>query len=389
MQRFTNGSTEFQTHCLTGCIVVPLSSNCAVTFLDFSEDIHVGKVTVKDVAAAANVSPSTVSNYFNRPARLSDDTRDRIRRAIRDLGFVPNDAARRLRAGTNPVVGYIAFELMSAFTPGIANAIEREVAARGMHVLMANDTESTDRERSYIELFEMQRVSGLIIAPVGEIETDLLELKRRGTPSVLSARLATSDSLASSSADGILGGYLAVSHLLEIGCRRVAFVTTSPELRQMSDRLQGALRAMDEQRGATFEVIQVPERSVGAGAAVAADIAARAESARPDALFCANDLLAIGVIQHLAVHTDIRIPSDVAVIGYDDIEFAASTAVPLSSVRVSAESLGVAAVELLFEEMELVASARPGELPDTPSRHILFEPQLVSRASTLRGGATG
>jgi LacI family transcriptional regulator len=349
----------------------------------------VGKVTVKDVAAAADVSPSTVSNYFNRPARLSEDTRARIRSAIRELGFVPNDAARRLRVGTNPVIGYIAFELVSAFTPRIATAIEREVAERGMHVLMANDTESTERERSYLELFERQRVSGLIIAPVGEIEADLLDLKRRGTPSVLSARLATSDHLASSSADGVLGGYRAVQHLLEIGRRRIAIVTTSPELRQMNHRLQGALKAMEEYGGATFEVIQVPERSVGAGVAVASTIAARAGSARPDALFCANDLLAIGVIQHLASHTDIRIPADLAVIGYDDIEFATSTAIPLSSVRVSAESLGVAAVELLFEEMALVGSARPGELPDAPSRHILFEPELVPRASTLGSGDSG
>ena len=345
--------------------------------------MYVGKVTVKDVAAAANVSPSTVSNYFNRPARLSEATRDRIRNAIRDLGFVPNDAARRLRAGTNPVIGYIAFELKSAFTPAIANAIEREVALRGMHLLMANDNESTERERSYIELFEMQRVSGLIIAPLGDIEAELLELKRRGTPSVLSARLASSHQLASSSADGVLGGYLAVKHLLEIGRRRVAFVTTSPELRQMNDRLQGALKAIEEHGEATFEVIQVPERSVGAGMRVAVTISERSESARPDALFCANDLLGIGVIQHLATHTAIRIPSDVAVIGYDDIEFAASTAIPLSSIRVSAESLGVAAVDLLFEEMELVAAASTGELPDTPSRHVLFEPELVPRASTM------
>ena len=201
-------------------------------------DVGVGKITVKDVAAAADVSASSVSNYFNRPARLSPATRERIRVAIAELGFVPNDAARRLRAGTNPVIGYIAFELTSAFTPTIANTIEREVAQRGLHLLMANDNESTARELSYIDLFEMQRVSGLIVAPFGDIETVLLDLKRRGTPSVLSGRLATSPYQASSSADSVLGGYLAVKHLLEIGRRRVAFVTTSPDLRQMGDRLR-------------------------------------------------------------------------------------------------------------------------------------------------------
>lgn len=349
----------------------------------FGKDMCVGKVTVKDVAAAAEVSASSVSNYFNQPARLSEATRERIRAAVAELEFVPNDAARRLRAGINPVIGYVAFELTSAFTPAIANTIEREVAQRGLHLLMANDNESPARELSYIDLFEMQRVSGLIVAPFGDVETELLDLKRRGTPSVLSGRLATSPYLASSSADSVLGGYLAVKHLLEIGRRRVAFVTTSPELRQMSDRLQGALKAIEEHGGATFEVIQVPERSVRAGIRVAMSIAERTASTRPDAVFCANDLLGIGVIQHLAASSDIRIPADIAVIGYDDNEFAASTAVPLSSVRVSAESLGVAAVELLFEEMDLVAGARPGELPEVPSRHLLFEPELVPRASSV------
>jgi LacI family transcriptional regulator len=111
--------------------------------------------------------------------------------------------------------------------------------------------------------------------------SELLELKRRGTPSVLTGRPATSHQLASSSADGVLGGYLAVKHLLEIGRRTVAFVTTPPELRQTSDRLQGALKAIEEHGEATFEVIQVQERSVGAGIRVAEGISARAESHAP------------------------------------------------------------------------------------------------------------
>jgi LacI family transcriptional regulator len=348
--------------------------------------VGVGKVTVKDVAAAADVSPSSVSNYLNRPGRLSAATRERIRGVIQELGFVPNDAARRLRAGTNPIIGYIAFELMSSFTPAVADAIEREVARRGMHLLMANDTESPEREQSYLELFEMQRVSGVIVAPLGDVENELLELKRRGTPSVLSGIAAKSHHLASLSTNEVVGGYLAVKHLLDIGRRRVAFVSTSPDLQQISDRLQGALKAIGERGGATLEVIQVPKRSVAAGMAAAAAIAERPAGARPDALFCANDLLGIGVIQQLVTRSNIDVPTDLAVIGYDDIEFAASTVVPMSSVRVSAEAVGATLVELLFDEIALVATARPGELPELPSRHVLFEPQLVLRASTAAPG---
>jgi LacI family transcriptional regulator len=346
------------------------------------EDIRMGKVTVNDVALMAGVSKSSVSNYFNSPNRLSMPTRDRIRETVERLQFVPNDAARQLRSGTNPVIGYIAFELSSAFTPGIARAIEQNVSAQGMHVLMANDDGSSERERSYIELFEMQRVSGLIVAPLGDIEEQLLRLKRRGTPSVLSARKATSPHLAWTAADGVAGGYIAARHLLDLGRRRIGFVTSSLELQQLSDRMQGALNAVQEVPGAMFEVINVPERSVAAGAYIAGSIASRPKETRPDALFCANDLLAIGVIQHLTGSAYVSVPEDIAVMGYDDIEFAESVAVPLSSIRVSGEALGAAAVELLFEEMKLLAETKHGQLPDTPSRHILFQPELVIRQST-------
>lgn len=344
--------------------------------------VTVAKVTIKDVAIAAGVSPSTVSNFFNHSAKLAAPTRHRIQKAIGELGFVPNEAARRLRAGTNPVVGYIAFELASAFTPAIADTIEREVAKHGMYLLMANDHESSDREMSYVELFEMQRVSGIIVAPLGDIEGELIELKRRGTPSVISARAAVSPSLASVSVDNVMGGYLAVDHLIAQGRTHIAFISSSPELKQLSDRLHGALRAVGEHGGVTFEVVQVAERTITAGATAARDIASRAEHKRPDGVFCANDLLAIGFIQQLRTTTSIRVPQDIAVIGYDDNDFATSATIPLSSIRVSPQYLGTTAVELLFEEMSLVASAAPGELPEQHSRHVLFDPELVARAST-------
>lgn len=341
-----------------------------------------GKVTVNDVAVMAGVSKSSVSNYFNKPGRLSAPTRDRIRATVEQLQFVPNDAARQLRSGTNPVIGYIAFELSSAFTPGIARSIEQVVSKRGMHLLMANDDGSSDRERSYIELFEMQRVSGLIVAPLGDIEDKLLALKRRGTPSVLSARKAHSPHLAWTAADGVAGGYIAARHLLAIGRRRLGFVTSSLELQQLNDRMHGALTAVQEVPDATFEVIYVSERSVAAGVHAAGNIADRPEGTRPDALFCANDLLAIGVLQQLVNSARLSVPRDIAVIGYDDIEFGASTSVPLSTIRVSGEALGAAAAELLFEEIEILSVTEHGQLPDAPSRHILFQPELVVRQST-------
>jgi LacI family transcriptional regulator len=340
----------------------------------------VNKVTIRDVAELARVSPASVSNFFHKPAKLSASTRERVRQAVETLGFVPNDAARVLRMGTSPVIGYIAFELASATTPEIARAIEERVSARDMYLLMANDTGSRDRERSYLELFEKQRVSGIIIAPLGDVEPELAQMRKRGIASVVSARRASSDAQASVSTDHVTGGRLAVEHLVAQGRRRIGFVASSLELRQVADRLHGAMSVIGSVPDATLEVIPVPERTVAAGIACADGIARRDPAGRPDALFCANDLLAIGVIQAFVAARSIRVPEDIAVVGYDDIEFAQSTIVPLTTVRTPHAELGAAAADLLFDEIALLASGDQAEGGARP--HVEFSPELVVRAST-------
>ncbi|MDX3496597.1 MULTISPECIES: LacI family DNA-binding transcriptional regulator [Streptomyces] len=336
---------------------------------------------MRDVAEFARVSQSTVSNYFHKPRKLSDATRERIRQAVDTLGFVPNDAARMLRTGTSPVIGYVAFELASATTPEIATAIERRVSAEGMYLLMANDAGSRQREREYLQLFEQQRVAGIIISPVGDVEDELARLRRRGIASVLSARHAVSPAQASVSIDHVAGARLAVRHLVELGRRRIGFVASSPDLQQIADRQRGALSVIEEVPDASLELISVPERTVEAGIACAERLAHRDATDRPDALFCANDLLAIGIIQSFVASRRIRVPDDIAVMGYDDIAFAQSTIVPLSTVRTPHAQLGTAAAKLLFDE---IAALRASE--DTEAREgapqIEFAPELVVRDST-------
>lgn len=338
-------------------------------------------MTIRQVADLAHVSPASVSNYFHKPDRLSGTTRERIRDAIEALGFVPNDAARTLRRGVSPVIGYIAFELASATTPEVACAIESRVSSRGMHLLMANDTGSQERERSYLQLFEQQRVSGIIIAAVTDVEPELARMRRRGIASVVSARRATVASQASVSIDHLLGGELAVRHLVEQGRRRIGFVASSFGLRQVEDRLRGALSVVESVPGVTLEVIPVPERSVAAGFACAEALAGRDPGRCPDALFCANDLLAIGVIHGITTDGRLRVPHDLAVVGYDDIEFARSTIVPLTTVRTPHAQMGAAAADLLFDEIARIAAG--GDVPDVADRpQVVFAPELVVRSST-------
>jgi LacI family transcriptional regulator len=327
-----------------------------------------GVPTIHDVARASGVSKSSVSNYFRRPEKLSEPTRDRIGRAIDELGFSPNDAARVLRTGRSPVVGYVAFELASARTPLIANAVAARLAENGIDLLLATDQGDLARERAYLDLFERQRVSGLIVSPLGDVEDRLEALRAKGMPSVLMTRHPRNAGQPAVSIDHRLGGRLAAEHLRATGRRRVAFVTDTVEVEQIAHRLEGAREVVPG-----MEIISCPDRTVSGGIAAAEALLALPVADRPDALFCVNDLVAIGIGHRIGAK--LRVPEDIAIVGYDDIEFASTQAVPLTSVATPQRELGDAAAELLLEAL--------GVRPAASALHVEFAPTLRVRASTV------
>jgi LacI family transcriptional regulator len=242
-------------------------------------------------------------------------------------------------------------------------------------VLLGDSGQDAGREAHYIDLFEEQRVQGLLISPVGDVTTRLDQLRERGIPAILVDRRPDDARYSSVSVDDEAGGYLAARHLLECGRRRLAFVGGPASIRQVADRQQGARRAVAEFPDATLEVLDSDGQSVIAGRSTGNQLVERDAHVRPDGVFCANDLLALGLIQSLTMTHSIRIPEDVALIGYDDIDFAASAVVPLSSIRQPTEALGRTAVELLTEEIE------SGE---SKHRSVVFTPELVIRQSSTR-----
>jgi LacI family transcriptional regulator len=176
------------------------------------------------------------------------------------------------------------------------------------------------------------------------------------------------------SVDDVVGGSLAVRHLIETGRRRIAFVGGPTSIRQVADRLEGARRAVAEASGVTLEVVDTESLTVLQGRAAGEAIRQRPASELPDAIFAANDLLAVGVLQALIMLGSVRVPEDIALIGYDDIDFAAAAVVPLSSIRQPATLIGSTAVDLLLRE----ADAGDGFTPE----QVEFQPELVVRDST-------
>lgn len=332
-------------------------------------------VSVKDVAERAGVSVGTVSNVLNRPEKVSPDTAQRVHAAIDALGFVRNDAARQLRAGHSRSIGLVVLDVGNPFFTDVARGAERRAAESGLSILMGNSDEDASQEARYLDLFEQQRVHGVLITPVDDAADRLERLRERGIPAVLVDHPSDGGGFPSVAVDDVSGGYFAVRHLLDTGRRRIAFVGGPATIRQVRDRLAGARRAVVGEQNAALEVIETAALTVLEGRAAGEKLRGRKTRDFPDAVFAANDLLAVGLLQALVMVGSISVPEDIAIIGYDDIDFASAAVVPLSSIRQPSEMIGRRAVELLL-------SIEDGR----PARQVTFQPELIVRRSTHEKG---
>lgn len=331
---------------------------------------------IRDVAQRAGVSVGTVSNVLNKPDEVSPESLARVQKAIDELGYVRNDAARQLRAGVSSTVGFVVLDGQNPFFNEVVRGAEDEASKNGIAILVGNTDEDTRREGRYLDLFEEQRVRGVLISPYGDITERLRQLKRRDIPAVLVDRLNVDGHFSSVAVDSVAGGQIATQHLIDTGRRRIAYVGGPFDMRQVRDRLEGARVAVDNSEfDVEIEVITTTALTVEEGVLAGRRIMERPRQSRPDALFAANDLLALGLLQSLVVDGTLLVPSEISLIGFDDISFASAAAVPLSSVRQPSRMIGQTALRVLMEESE-----DPTLIP----RQTVFRPELVVRQSTQR-----
>lgn len=331
---------------------------------------------IKEVAREAGVSIGTVSNVLNHPEAVAPATRERVLAAIEKLGWVRNGPASQLRAGRSRTIALIVIDVANPFFTDVARGAELVAEGNGAMVVVCNSGEDPARERRHLDLLEENRVLGVLITPVDDAENGRLEkFAARGTPVVLVDRGSGHRNRCSVAVDDVGGGRLVGEHLRRLGHRRVAFAGGPFSIPQVADRHAGAVAGLGPD--AELVVVATSGLSIAAGRRAACELAEQPPAGRPTAVFCANDLVALGMLQELT-RRGLRVPDDVAIVGYDDIEFAAAAAVPLSSVRQPREELGRTAAILLMEEVED---------PQHRHRHVVFDPELVARDSTLGASA--
>lgn len=328
-------------------------------------------VGIKDVARRAGVSIATVSNVLNRPERVAPPTRERVENAIDVLGYIPNAAARQLGGSRGSIVGLLLFDVRNPFMTDMARGAEDLLHTAGRAVTLCNTDVLPDKEQRYIDLLSQHGAAGILITPASVSRAWLEDLRKRGLRVVLLDNSDVHPDVCSVAVDDIAGGDAAVTHLMARGHECIGFVTGPLHMRQSQDRLTGARRAL-ERAGRPVGALQVIETTaftVDQGRRAAEQFLTAGE--RATAVFCANDLLALGVMQTV-FRAKLRVPDDIAIIGYDDIDSAATAGVPLTSVHVGGYDLGKAAAELLLDE----------DRPQHRHERLVFPPRLVERSST-------
>lgn len=306
---------------------------------------------VRDVAALAGVSPATVSNALNHPAKVSPTTLARIQSAIDELGYIRNDAARQLRAGTNRAVGMIVLDIANPFFTDVARGVEDVLLDDQRPLILGNSSQEPHRETNYLDLFEQQRMDGVLITPVANVLDRLRRLRDRGTSVVLVDRMTRAKEFSSVSIDDKMGGRIATEHLLEIGRRRIAFIGGPANLTQVGNRLSAARAAVDAFGSGEITFVETESMNADAGRIGVEQLLSLPEQQRPDAVFAANDMMALGCLYAFA-QAGVRVPTDVALAGFDDIPLARFVHPSLTTMQVSIADLGDKAATRLLQLMD-------------------------------------
>jgi LacI family transcriptional regulator len=335
--------------------------------------------SIRDVAQAAGVSIGTVSNVLNDLPTVSEDNRSRVLAAIVQIGYVRNAPARLRKSGPSRTLGVILQSADNPYYLEVASGFEQRAAAENYVVFTCNAEGSTDREDSYLTVLEENRVGGVLLVSTGvsrRMAKRLRQVQHRGTPVGVVAPHVEDANFDIANSNDVLGGRLAVEHLLQLGHQRIAYVTGPLNIDAYAQRLEGARGAL-RNAGLDESTLLVVEHEIGqidTGVVAGGTLMRMTEP--PTAVFCANDLLALGVLQ-AATTAGKLVPGDLAIIGFDNIAFAAGAAVPLSSVGQQSKRIGA------FAAAAMIAKVQDGV---TSSKEHSFDPVLVARQSTIGNG---
>ena len=325
--------------------------------------------TMTDVAKRAGVSPATVSRVLNGNASVAEATRRRVLKAVKELNYQPNRLASALVTKKTRALGLLLPDVGNPFFAEVARAVEREAARMGYSVLVCNTDDRPEAEERYLSDLRQRGVDGIVAAPSFEGGASLAAALESGYPICFLARDLPTLPATCVKVDDFRGGYMAARHLVELGHRRVAMVSEPESVPSTHDRVRGYREALRETGIDDRLVLYAAETSIRAGIEAAGGLAG---AGRPTAVFCANDILAIGVM-HALRREGVEVPRDVSLVGFDGTVLASVVDPTLTTVAQPIDRMAKAAVEAVVAAID---GAKEG------TQRIVFQPVLRPGRST-------
>ena len=329
------------------------------------------KPSLRDVAKQAQVSVGTVSNVLNHPSQVSEETRFKVRQAIDMLGFMPN-ATMKSKNTESIVIGVILPLSNNPFYEDLTQGIEDAIAKAGLCVLVGYSREDVAIELQILTSMIDAGFKGVIVTPVGPSSQVFEKFIDKNVRVGYISQTDEQPNQCSVSIDQVRGGYIGLEYLHKLGHKEVLWVSGPDHHHQSNQRFVGISQAAQE-FGLELTVMKAPALDFLDGEQMGAAIIAA--GALPDAIFAGNDTLAMGIINYLA-SVGVAVPGQVSVLGYDNTSYAESGLVPLTTVSQTPYQLGVTT------GTQMVAELSAGT--EHVHQHVVFQPQIVERASTTK-----
>jgi LacI family transcriptional regulator/LacI family repressor for deo operon, udp, cdd, tsx, nupC, and nupG len=328
--------------------------------------------SLKTVASMAGVSIATVSRVLNGDPVVKDETRLAVQKAIKASGYHPNRVAQRLRSTnrSKQLIGLVIPDIQNPFYVDVIRGIEEYAYANGSAVVIGNFSQDPKREKLYIDILRSESVDGFIVAPSHGRDHDVEALINDGHAVVCIDRGLSNLSVDVVKSDNEKGAFNAVEHLIKLGHRRIAHISGDPAIQTTQERIAG-YKAAHKKHGIPVDpkIIRGRESNFISGVEISKELLALPQ--RPTAIFTANNLLTLGALETI-LQQGLKIPEEIAIVGFDDVYWATSLNPPLTAVRQHGFEIGQRAIELLYQRIQ-----HPERLP----ANVIVKTELMVRKS--------
>jgi len=331
------------------------------------------KTTIKDIAKIANVSHTTVSRALNNQSRIRNETKEKILSIAKELNYRPNFIARSLVMKRTKTLGLVITTIANPFYTELAQGIEATASKFGYNIILCSTQSDLTTEKLYTDMLRSKGVDGIIFTSAHMGDPNILELAEEGFPIMLVNRRTyhpmVKERVDYVGIDNIHGGFLAVEHLIKLGHERIGIIGGSSESSVGFERLEGGKRAL-----ATYGLKEIDDYFLEGDFLKESGYRGGTKFMKmqepPTAIFATNDYMALGIYQAIA-EQGLKVPEEVAIVGFNDIEFTAMKGIELTTIGQKKYEMGTLSVETLVDRIE---GRKVG-----PSREIILKPELIIR----------